>query len=274
MAQVAQMHPELRKGDVLVGDRAFCSFAHFALLCRRKLHGVFRIHQRQLVDFTPGRPYNEVGKKRRKGLPTSRWLRRLGVRDQLVEWFKPKDRPEWLTAEQYAALPASLVIRELRYRVTQAGFRTQEVTLATTLLDAEVYPAEALAELYKTRWQVEINLRHLKETMGLDVLRCETKGGVLKELAVFALVYNLVRVVMCEAARRQGVAVERISFIDAWRWLSSAPPGSPLPELIVNPDRPNRVEPRVRKRRPKEYPLMKRPRDVLRKAMREKQDAA
>ena len=271
MAQVAAMHPELQEGDVLLGDRAFCSFAHCALLSQRKLHGVLRMHQRQIVDLTPGRPHNEPGKKRRKGLPTSRWLRQLGVTDQLVEWFKPKDRPVWLTAEQYAALPASLLVRELRYQVAQAGFRTQAVTLATTLLDAAAYPAEALAELYKQRWQVEINLRHLKQTMGLDVLRCETEEGVLKELAVFALVYNLVRVVMCEAAKRQGVSVDRIRFIDAWRWLSSAAPGSPLPALIVNPDRPNRVEPRVRKRRPKQYPLMKRPRDDLRKALQKKQ---
>lgn len=101
----------------------------------------------------------------------------------------------------------------------------------------------------------------------MDVLRCETVSGVMKELTMFALVYNLVRVVMWEAARRQRVEVDRISFVDALRWLSSAEAGEPLPELIVNPMRPNRVEPRVRKRRPKEYPLMKEPRTKLRKAL-------
>ena len=112
-------------------------------------------------------------------------------------------------------MPESLTLRELRYRVTSRGSRTHEVTLVTTLLDAEGYPAEALASLYGRRWQVEIDLRHLKQTMKMDVLHCETVEGVLKELTVFALVYNLVRAVMCAAADRQGVAVDRLSFADA-----------------------------------------------------------
>jgi hypothetical protein len=274
MAQVALLHPELQAGDVVVGDRAFCSFAHFASLFARGLHGVFRLHQRQIVDFTPHRPYNAPGQKRRKGLPTSRWLRQLGVTDQLVQWFKPKERPDWLRREEYAALPTSLLLRELRYRVPRAGFRTHEVTLVTTLVDARAYAAEALAELYRQRWQVETHLRELKATMGLEVLRCETEQGVLKELTTFALVYNLVRVVMGEAARRQAVPVERISFVDALRWLADARPGSPLPELVVNPDRPDRVEPRAVKRRPKQYDRLNRPRAELRKRLMDKKVAA
>lgn len=274
MAQVGLLHPQLQAGDVLVGDRAFCSFAHFAVLFTRQLHGVFRLHQRQLVDFTPRRPYNAPGQKRRKGLPTSRWLRKLGVSDQLVQWFKPKERPRWLGPEEYAALPASLVLRELRYRVTQPGFRTRAVTLVTTLVDARAYPAAALAELYRQRWQVETHLRELKTTMGLEVLRCETEQGVLKELTTFALVYNLVRLVMGEAARRQAVPVERISFSDALRWLADARPGSPLPDLVVNPARPGRVEPRAVKRRPKEYDRLNRPRAELRKRLMDKKVAA
>src|SRR3954469_6393551 len=105
--------------------------------------------------------------------------------------------------------------------------------------------------------------------MKMDVLRCETVAGVSKELLMYALVYNLVRLVMLEASRRQGVAVERISFVDALRWLAAAGPGEALPKLVVNPDRPDRVEPRVRKRRPKSYPLMTKPRSVLRKALLE-----
>jgi hypothetical protein len=101
----------------------------------------------------------------------------------------------------------------------------------------------------------------------MDVLKCETEAGVLKELAVFALVYNLVRVVMCEAGRRQGVCAERISFIDALRWLSSAPPGTPLPKLVVNPVRPDRIEPRGQKRRAKKYPYMIRARAELRECI-------
>ena len=200
-------------------------------------------------------------------LPRSRWLRKLGVRDQLVEWFKPVQCPEWLTRKQFAALPASLVLRELRYRVAQPGFRSREITLVTTLLDAAQYRSTALAKLYRQRWRVETHLSHLKRTMKMDVLRSETVPGVMKELTMFALVYNLVRVVMCEAARRQEVAVDRISFVDALRWLSSAAADEPLPELIVNPLRPDRIEPRVRKRRPKEYPLMNAPRDRLRKQL-------
>ena len=118
MSQVAQMHPELEPGDVLIGDRAFCWYPHLALLYQRKIHGIFRIHQRQVVDFRPGRAYNKTGIKRRKGLPNSRWVRRLGSKDQLVEWFKPKDAPAWMSAEQYAALPASLILRELRLTST------------------------------------------------------------------------------------------------------------------------------------------------------------
>src|SRR5205807_5891320 len=131
-----------------------------------------------------------------------------------------------------------LRIRELAYRVSRPGFRVRSVTLVTSLLDPIAYPAESLAELYRARWGVETDLAHLKTTLGMDVLRCETEAGVLKELTVFAIVYNLVRVVMCEAARRQGVCPERISFVDAWRWLSSAAPGTPLPRLIVNSVRP------------------------------------
>lgn len=215
LAQVALLHPELSAGDVLVGDRAFGSFAHLALLCRRGLHGVFRAHQKQLVDFRSRRTYNRPGRKRQKGRPSSRWLKRLGFEDQRVEYFKPKDRPEWLSAEAYAALPESLELRELRYTIPRPGCRTKEVTLVTTLLDAQLYPKEEVAALYGQRWQIETNLRHLKQTMKMDVLPCETVNGVLKELTVFALVYNLVRAVMCAAAERQGVAVERISFADA-----------------------------------------------------------
>jgi len=215
LAQVGTLHPELTAGDVLVGDRAFGSFAHCALLVARGLHGVFRAHQKQVIDFRVGRPHNAPGRKRRKGLPSSRWLTRLGFQDQVVEYYKPTERPVWLTVEDYAALPSALCLRELRYQVNQRGSRTKEVTLVTTLLDVERYAADELATLYGQRWQIETNLRHLKQTMKMDVLHCETVDGVLKELTVFALVYNLVRAVMCAAAQRQGVAVERISFADA-----------------------------------------------------------
>jgi hypothetical protein len=265
MASVEGVHAALRRGDILVGDRGLCSFAHLAMLAEKGAHAVFRMHQRQIVDFTPGRPHARPGEKRGSGgRPRSRWLRGLGPLDQVVEWLKPEARPEWMTAERHAGLPASLIVRELRYRVARPGFRTRELTLVTTLVDAERYPPEALAGLYGARWRVELNFRHLKTTMKMDVLKCKTVAGVLKELAVYAIVYNLVRVAMVEASRRQRVDVERISFVDALRWLAAARAGDDPPRLVTNPERPGRIEPRVRKRRPKQYPLMREPRAALR----------
>lgn len=268
MGTVAGIHPALKPNDVLVGDRGFCSFAHLAILVRDGVYAVIRMHQRQIVDFTPNRPHALPGDNRpAKGLPRSRWLRSLGVLDQVVEWFKPVDRPEWMTAEEYATLPETMIVRELRYQVGRPGFRTRTVTLVTTLLDVALYSLDALAELYYARWRVELNFRHLKTTMKMDVLKCKTVAGVLKELTVYAIVYNLVCIVMMEAARRQAVDVERISFVDALRWLVEAKPGDKLPQLVVNPERPGRYEPRVRKRRPKQFPPMNKPRSVLRKAL-------
>jgi hypothetical protein len=275
MGRVEGVHPTLKPGDVLVGDRGFCSFAHLALLLGRGVHAVLRVHQKQIVDFTPGRPHAGArGEEPTAGLPRSRWLRTLGACDQVVEWLKPRDRPAWMTAERFAGLPATIAVRELRYRVARRGFRTRSVTLVTTLLDAEAYPTEALAELYGTRWRVELYLRDLKQSMKMDVLRCKTVDGVLKELMVYGIVYNLVRLVMGEAARRQRVAVDRISFVDALRWLLEARPGEAMPRLVVNPSRPGRFEPRVRKRRPKEFPVMKKPRGELRKELSDNDIAA
>lgn len=270
ISKMTELHPELREGDVLVGDRGFCSFAHLALLLGRGVQGVFRIHQRQIVDFTAGRPHlvpASDSSRGKKGLPRSRWIKALGFQDQLVESFKPIECPAWMSAEQFASLPSSLILRELRCRFAGKGFRTKEITLVTTLIDAELYPADKLASAYRQRWTIETSFRHLKITMKMDVLKCKTVDGVLKELAVFMLVYNLVRLVMLEASRQQEVEVDRISFIDALRWLESALPGDKLRPLVVNPYRPNRNEPRVRKRRPKNYPLMTKPRAELKKTL-------
>jgi len=267
LSAVAGVQARLQAGDVLAGDRAFGSYAHLALCHHNGMKGLFRAHQKMIIDFRPGRPHVVPGHKAVKGLPRSRWLKRLGVQDQWVEYHKPAEGPEWLTAQQYDALPEKLIVRELRYVVECPGYRTREVTLVTTLLDPEKYPAAELARLYGLRWQAETNLRHLKQTMKMDVLRCETVQGVQKELALFAVVYNLVHRVMEEAGRRQGVAAHRISFVDAWRWLQQARPGEALRRIVVNPERPGRVQPRVRKRRPKQFPLMTKPRDQLRKAL-------
>jgi len=271
LAQAWMTHRELKPGDVLVADRGFCSYAHLAQLVQAGLHGVMRLHQKILVDFRigrmhmPPRPFPKL--KGAAGLPRSQWVKWLGHCDQLVEYFKPARLPKWMTAEAYAALPSSIIVRELRYSVSQPGFRTREITLVTTLLNPVQYPAEELAQLYFDRWRIEVNLRHLKQTLHMDVLRCKTVAGVHKELRMLALVYNLVRLIMLEAARQQRVDAERISFIDALRWLTTVRPGQSLCTLIVNPRRLGRFEPRVRKRRPKQYPLMKRPRHELKQAL-------
>ena len=276
MSRIGQMHPALGAGDVLVGDRAFCSFVHLALLAARQAFGVFRVHQKQIVDFRPHRrtASSKTRKRGERGLPTSRWLKRLGKHDQLVEYIKPPRRPTWLSREAYAALPETIRVRELRYTITVPGRRTRVVTLATTLLDPIRYPAAEVAALYGQRWQIETNLRHLKQTMRMDVLRCKTVEGVHKELLMYALVYNLVREVMLAAAQRQQVAVERLSFIDALRWLAEAVRGPVELKLRVIPDRPGRIEPRAVKRRPKEYDRLNKPRHILRKRERTKGLAA
>ena len=270
LSDVPQLHPELESGDVLLGDRGFCSFTHVALLMAGTVHAILRMHQAIIVDFTPGRAHvtpQRASKRNAKGLPRSRWVKSLGKLDQIVEWLKPVNCPDWMTAEAFAALPATLLVRELRYRIARPGYRVREVTLVTTLCDPHTYTAAALAEAYGLRWTIETCFGHLKTTMKMDVLRCQTVQGVTKELTMFVLAYNLVRMTMLEASRRQGVPPDRISFVDALRWLATAQPGDELPMLVVNPSRPGRQEPRVRKRRPKSYPLMRQPRAILKQKL-------
>jgi len=267
-SQVAELHPELAAGDVLVADRGFASYVHLALILARTMHAVFRCHQRQLVSFRRDRRL--TGKQPRGTVAlyaNSRLMRKLGRFDQLVEYAKPPQCPDWMDAATFATLPETVLVRELRYRTRVRGFRTREITLVTTLLDAERYPLAELAALYRRRWEIETNFAHLKTTMKMDVLRCQSVPGVLKELTMFALVYNLVRLVMVEAARAIEMPVKRLSFVDALRWLAEACQRTPNLAVRVNPLRPNRLEPRVRKRRPKEFPLMKTPRRQLRQQL-------
>ena len=171
-----------------------------------------------------------------------------------------------MTVEEYAALPEETTVRELRYCVAVPGHRVREVTLVTSLLDAAVYPASELAELYYRRWQAELNFRHIKIGMKMDVLRCEAVEGVLKELATFALAYNLVRSATVESAKAQGAQPDRIGFLDAVRWLIGTEERD-IGELVINPSRRGRVETRVVKRRPKQYMRMTKPRADLRKEL-------
>ena len=272
MAHASELHPKLLPQDVVVGDRGFCSYVHLALISQANLHAVFRVHQNQIVDFRLHRP--SADKAWGTGRPSSRWVKRLGNRDQLVEWRKPQLRPKWMMGEQFDQLPNQILVREIKWRIRDRYRRVREVTLVTTLLDPERYPAAEIAKLYRQRWQVEVDLRDLKNTLGMDVLKGHKVDTVTKELLVFVLVHNLVRLVALQAAKRQRVKPHRISFIDALRWLQPSKPRRPLPDLIINPERPDRVEPRCIKRRPKEFPVMKSPRHELRKRLKKRRDAA
>jgi hypothetical protein len=245
LAHAAITHDAMRAGDLLLGDRAFGSFAHIALLRCRGLHGLFRLHQRRPTRLAP---------------------------DRLVTYPKPTQRPSWMTAEAYAELPDTVTVREVRVRVRTPGRRVRRLVLVTTLHDRVKYPARDLAKLYEQRWRVEVDLRHLKITLGLDVLKSKTEAGVRKEVLLFGIAYNLVRRVMQAAARRQRVPADRISFVDAVRWLVAARPGEELTDLDVVPERPDRTQPRARKRRPKNYPLLNRPRYEMLNALKDKED--
>jgi Transposase DDE domain len=267
-SKVRLLHPLLKAGDLLVADRGFCSFVHVALLSARQAWCVFRMHQQQIVNFRPHRKcQRQCAAGDRKGRPTSLWVKRLAKHDQLVKWVKPKDKPGWMAQEQFDALPGELLVRELRYAVNVKGWRSRVVTIATTLTDPQRYPKQAIAELYGMRWRVETHWGELKTTLNMRRIKCKTEAGVRKELAVYALVHNLVHVVMMQAALLQEVKVQRISFVDALRWLCSAEPGEPMPELVVNPARPGRLEPRVIKNRESPYTKMTKPRNVLRRKL-------
>lgn len=238
LRHAAQVHPMLRGGDILLGDRAYGSYAHLALLQMRGVFGCFRLHQRRKTSKVRG----------------------------VERWRRPKKPPAWMDLPQFLALPKCLDVRIVHFSIEQPGYRTRQVALATTLLDEQAWPDAKLAQLYAQRWQIETCYDHLKTTMKMKVLKCQSVQGVLKELAVYLLVYNLVRLAMLRAAARQGVSVARISFIDALRWVGCRMLGlSAVEQLIVNPDRPGRREPRVIRRRMKEYNLMKRPREELKR---------
>lgn len=263
MAHAALTHEALASGDVLVGDRAFGSYAHLALLQKRGCDGIFRAHQRLKIAFDSSKNVSRTGMR-------ARCVRVLGYQDQVMEYRKPKKKPDWMTEAEYAKLPATIQVRETRRSVRNRNHRVGRVTLVSTFLDAKDVPAKALSEAYGGRWQVEVNLRHVKTTLGLEVLKCKTEKGVRRELAMMVVIYNLVCGVMREAGKKQKVSPCRISFKDALTWLCEASADEPIPRLKVNPVR-SRLEPRELKRRGKPYKLMRRPRKVLRDELRAKQ---
>jgi len=231
MRGVISLHPMLQTGDILLGDRAFCSFCHFVLLNARGVFGCMRLHQRR--------------KEKKSGIS---------------RWKKPAKMPEWMDLAQWALMPKFIDVRIVRYSIIRRGYRTRHVMIATTLDEAS-WPDEKIAELYGHRWQIETCFNHLKTTMKMNVLRCQTVDGVKKELAVYLAAYNLVRLAMLKAAQEQRVSPDRISFIDAQRWLLARMLGLPgVGRLIVNPDRRGRSQLRVIRRRLKKYVLLTKPR--------------
>ena len=225
----------LRRGDVVIADRAFAGWCQLMLLVRRGVDVIARLHQCRMVDAPR--------------------CRVMSARDWIERWPKPADKPDWMQQGVFDRLPEQLEVRVVEYRVEIPGHRTRDVRLVTTLLDADLYPNEELAERYLDRWEIEVNFRHLKQTLRMDQLKCRTPDGVRKEVYMFGIIYNLVRVTMLEAAQRQGVPPDRISFIDVLRWLVDRFAGHPMPVFKVNPRRPGRFKPRTIKRRPTKYPL-------------------
>lgn len=203
-------------------------------------------------------------------------VRALGPDDDLLEYDKPAKAPSWMSRREFDRLPQTITVRRIGHRVTQPGCRTVHVTLVTTLTDPREHPRAELTALYESRWRVETNLRHLKQTLRLWTLRCNSVDGVMKELWAYLIVYNQARLLMLESAKRQRVDCHRVSFIDTLDTLRSGPRWStsrPTPDLWINPHRPGRQQPRVIKRRKDRYSYMTRPRSELRQSLLRATDA-
>ena len=251
----------LEPGDVVLGDRGFSSYAEVYCLAQAGVDSVTRKNARRRVGLTA--------------------LGRLGPGDHLVQWHKTGRAPAWLDPDAWRAMPDRLTVREIHFSVEIPGFRTHSITVVTTLLDPVAFPREAFADLYRRRWMAELYLRDIKITAHLDVLRCKSPAMIHKELLMHLIAYHLVRGLMLEAARRHSIPIHRISFkgtlttVRTWAPVLAAArlaglDRERLTDLLLSyiaqdplPDRPNRVEPRARKRRPKNYQLLNRPRHLF-----------
>ena len=246
-------------GDVALTDRGFISFADIALLLERGVDSVMRKNARLSTSL--------------------RTIKRLGRGDHLVAWKKSSVRPKWLKRNEWESLPDEMTVRQITVHVTIPGFRSRTIEIITTLLDPKAFPKRAFADLYRKRWLAELFLRDVKTSMGMDVLKCKTPQMVRKELRMYLIAYNLIRALMFEAAAQSDTPPLRISFketADTLRqWaplLAQAARTSDqkldnMTDVLLSyiaqnvvPHRPNRVEPRARKRRPKNYPLLNKPR--------------
>jgi hypothetical protein len=250
-----------RPGDILLGDRLFCTYADLARLQGQQVDAVFALHASRRVDFRRGR--------------------RLGRHDHVVIWTKPRSCPDWLSAEEFAALPDELRLREVRVCITKPGCRVKTLTVVTTLTDSEQFSRADIAELYRQRWHAELDLRSLKAVMHMDVLRCETPAMVRKEIWMHLLAYNLLRSLMCATAEEHQVRVRELSFkgaeqlLQAYYQLLVCTPAEHLESLCAKllratsqhrvGNRPDRFEPRKQKHVPNPYPRLKQSREQERK---------
>ena len=256
---------ELAPGDVLLGDRYYGGWFMLALLQELGVDFVTRLHQLRTADFERGR--------------------RLGKGDHVVSWPKP-ERPEWMDQETYDRLPRQLEVREVQVNIDVPGFRTESLVVVTSLLDPKEYSREDLAILYRRRWVVELHLRDIKTAMKLEVLRCKTPAMVRQELWTGLLVYNLIRQSMLQSAHQTERQPDELSFTATMQmlantWLTAAvvveENGATADPLITLRlihgsshrvgNRPDRVEPRAVKRRPKSHPLLTKPRAQARAAL-------
>jgi hypothetical protein len=253
---------QFKAGDLALADRGFCTYTLLALLFRRGVHCLFRLHQARPADLRQGK--------------------RLGKNDRLMLWRKPWlwQRPRYLPKTLWKLMAQELPVRVVRFTLAVPGFRSRSVTLVTTLLDAQAYPAEELARLYARRWRIELWFRDIKTSMGMEVLRCKSPRMVHKELEMFLVAYNLIRCLMAQAGAKHDAPLERLSFkgtVDSVRQYSVALAQArsrkkqrqlldQLLEIIAHdqvPDRPGRREPRAVKRRPKPHQLLNRPRHLM-----------
>jgi DDE family transposase len=261
-ALVRQLLDRFQPDDVLLADRYYCSYFLMALLQERGVPLVARMHQSRNYDFRRGR--------------------RLGRGDHLVLWTRPA-RPDWMEPATYERMPRTLEVREVQVQVHQAGFRVAALVVVTTLTDAEQYPHADIAELYHQRWLVELDIRAIKISLGMDVLRCQSPDLVRKEIWVCLLAYNLIRKTMLQAALLSKLSPRQLSFTAALQKIAvSWGTIVILPAAVVRTlidvhlrdlahhrvgDRPDRVEPRAIKRRPKPHRLLQVPRAQARAAL-------
>jgi hypothetical protein len=250
---------QLPAGSIVVADRFYCSYFMVALLQACGVQVVMRLHQRRKSDFRRGRS--------------------LGPDDHVVEWVKPKC-PEWMAEADYAGMPATIQVREVRKEITTRGCRVRKLTVITTLLDNTEYSTYDITDLFHKRWHVELDIRAIKSTLKMDELRCLTPQMVEKEIWVHFLGYNLIRKVAAQAALEAGVCPRQISFaasqqvvLGAWSKLTEGTREEQLrlgqallralgKEEVGN--RPGRCEPRAVKRRPKKQKLLTKPRKQAR----------